>query len=1285
MRERISASPKGLALFVTLVAFAALTLTGSAVANDDDAAVQSERLVEVTVPNRAALDDLVGAGYDLGESVRHNDDGTITVLVYGNDDEFAAIAAAGNTVGTTLEDENTWRARLAERQEAIDAAERAANAAQYGSASSASGKGGLRSLAAATEVTVQRVDYYESYAGRFLSVEAFDAATNGTGTTGPTLAVSYSSDGVTYSTASNMSRYIDSDPTPDVYLYHRVTIRLSGLGSSAPRPTTVRVATSTAGVAPVEAQVNVWNGGSVPPYAASFQSHFFDHYMDPTEGKARIQQLAATYPNITELVNTPAPTNGYRRKAMGTFAYTSTTLSAASAVGATNIKVASVTGLTVGQSITVDPQGANPETVTITTVGTTGAGGTGVTFTPALAFAHASGAQVTTGSVALNGTPANTTSAVVFFSDAWDDNAVQVEFLRPGAANSPLSIATTGKKITVNLASNASGGLSSTAAQVVAAINADPAASVLVDAMTWAGNAGAGIVQPRPLINLSDFLNAPASVARAPFEIQALRIGTHRDGSKVGVFIYCEEHAREWVTPLVCLETANRLVANYGTDPVTTELVDNLDIFIIPTINPDGSHYSFYDSSGQRKNMMDYCPVTGTSGMPPTRSSWGVDNNRNFSVGSRFDGYFGADGNCTGETYSGPSELSEPENQSEISIPARFPNIKFSMNVHSSGGLFMWSPAAYTGAGRVALPYPNIGIEGYFWDTAARVLDRIKQYRGNVIDPQQTGPVVDVLYSAAGNSSDEMYYKFGLISYDFEVGNTRLATTLSAASAAGATNVKVASVAGFSVGAQIVVDSRHTVPGEPTPPVAETRTITAVGTAGAGGTGITVSDPLTFAHPSGAEVLGGTATMGSGFMPNYTTEGQHEAMEFAAGNYGILERALAYSRDHEAPVVDTTPAGPAASKTPIDVTFKWVNEPSVIHYTLDGTNPDFSSPTWNAQGPRRPGEIFTFDHTTTVKWIATDAAGNTSALRSARYAVETDPPETSVHLTPAAQGGYYRNPTVSFVADDDFDGGGAGIASTKYSLDGGAEQTYSAPFQVTGDGHHTLTFHSVDLAGNVEADQTVTFEVDATGPVITLTKPASGDQYLLNSAQTASFSCLDALAGLFSCDGTVANGAALDTTTVGFHSFTVSASDVAGNTSSKTVQYNVYWPFSGFGPPLGSKTSAKAGSTIPLKFNLGGDRGLDIFAAHYPTSVPVSCTSPRALVKKIKAQKSRWVKTKRKRALAKPGTFSSLTYSAGNMQYHLNWTTEAEWTGTCRLLVLGFTDNTFNTQFFDFR
>jgi hypothetical protein len=77
------------------------------------------------------------------------------------------------------------------------------------------------------------------------------------------------------------------------------------------------------------------------------------------------------------------------------FRTTQTTLSTAANAGDTNVKVGSVTSMVAGNTLTIDATGANPETVTITTVGTSGAGGTGVTFTPALAFAHASGAIVT--------------------------------------------------------------------------------------------------------------------------------------------------------------------------------------------------------------------------------------------------------------------------------------------------------------------------------------------------------------------------------------------------------------------------------------------------------------------------------------------------------------------------------------------------------------------------------------------------------------------------------------------------------------------------------------------------------------------------------------------------------------------------------------------------------------------------------------------------------------------------------------------------------------------------
>jgi hypothetical protein len=68
-------------------------------------------------------------------------------------------------------------------------------------------------------------------------------------------------------------------------------------------------------------------------------------------------------------------------------------LAAASAAGATNIKVASVSPFFVGQAITVDI-GGNAENDTVSAVGTSGATGTGLTLGSALANAHASGAKV---------------------------------------------------------------------------------------------------------------------------------------------------------------------------------------------------------------------------------------------------------------------------------------------------------------------------------------------------------------------------------------------------------------------------------------------------------------------------------------------------------------------------------------------------------------------------------------------------------------------------------------------------------------------------------------------------------------------------------------------------------------------------------------------------------------------------------------------------------------------------------------------------------------------------
>lgn len=600
------------------------------------------------------------------------------------------------------------------------------------------------------------------------------------------------------------------------------------------------------------------------------------------------------------------------------------------------------------------------------------------------------------GATGTGSAPTDASRAVLLLSNAYGHeggNDVQAEFLLGVPPPTSTTVTVAGSRITVNLA------LNTTAAQVVQAINADPAAGALVTAQTYGNNAGGGIVPPHALVNLDDFLNAPDSIPRGQFQPQAIRIGKHRDGSKVGVFLYCQQHAREWVTPLTCVETAERLLRNYAIDPGTQELVDNLDVFIIPSYNPDGSLYSFYDFASQRKNLTRYCALTATNGMPSSRNSWGVDLNRNNTVGTLFDGYSGASSSCTSAVFAGPSELSEPENQNERWIIDTFDNIRFSNNIHSYGGYFMWAPGAYVSSGRVTLPAPNIGVEGYFFEGAKQILSRIEEYRGTVILPSRTGPVADVLYSAAGNSADEQWYRKDIIAYSFETGAD-----------------------------------------------------------------LFTSDAI------------GTSQSAVGFMPNYESEGQHEAMEFAAGNYGLLETALAYANDNEPPVAEVTPNG-ALSGTPIDATFSWVNEPSVIHYTLDGSTPTTDSPTWEGRGPRQPGEWLRFEQTTTLKWIAVDIRGNQSEVGSARFVIDTVPPTTSATLSSQRSEGVYVNPTITLEATDDVEDGGAGVDYSEYRLDGGEWTIYAEPFSVGDPGDHILEYRSADLAGNIEETRSLAFNV----------------------------------------------------------------------------------------------------------------------------------------------------------------------------------------------------------------
>jgi hypothetical protein len=119
-------------------------------------------------------------------------------------------------------------------------------------------------------------------------------------------------------------------------------------------------------------------------------------------------------------------------------------------------------------------------------------------------------------------------------------------------------------------------------------------------------------------------------------------------------------------------------------------------------------------------------------------------------------------------------------------------------------------------------------------------------------------------------------------------------------------------------------------------------------------------------------------------------------------------------------------------------------------------------------------------------------------------------------------------------------------------------------------------------------------KVDKKAPLITITSPMAGT-YLLNQAVSTSYACTDGGSGVASCTDTTANGSSLDTASIGGKTFSVNATDNAGNSSTPTtVNYTV-----GFGiQVLFDQTKAhKSSSTVPIKIRLVDANGMNISSA----------------------------------------------------------------------------------------
>jgi Tol biopolymer transport system component len=96
--------------------------------------------------------------------------------------------------------------------------------------------------------------------------------------------------------------------------------------------------------------------------------------------------------------------------------------------------------------------------------------------------------------------------------------------------------------------------------------------------------------------------------------------------------------------------------------------------------------------------------------------------------------------------------------------------------------------------------------------------------------------------------------------------------------------------------------------------------------------------------------------------------------------------------------------------------------------------------------------------------------------------------------------------------------------------------------------------------------------------------------------------------------------------------------------------------------------SVRAGSSVPLKFGLGGNYGLGVLAAEFPKSRTIGCDG-----------EAPWG------ALTSTQATKPLSYDTGTGIYSYTWQTERAWRGTCRQFVLKLDDHTYQRANFSFR
>ncbi len=225
------------------------------------------------------------------------------------------------------------------------------------------------------------------------------------------------------------------------------------------------------------------------------------------------------------------------------------------------------------------------------------------------------------------------------------------------------------------------------------------------------------------------------------------------------------------------------------------------------------------------------------------------------------------------------------------------------------------------------------------------------------------------------------------------------------------------------------------------------------------------------------------------------------------------------------------------------------------------------------------------------------------------------PPDASIEA-PASGGTYAQGAVVTTKFSCTEGEGGPGLDSCADS-NGGSGTSGVLETSTLGRHTYTVTAKSKDgQTGTASIDYTV---VEALPPKASVESPASGGTYLPGAVVTTKFSCTEGEGGpgLDSCadsNGGSGTSGVLETSTLGRHTYTVTAKSKDGQTGTASIDYTVVGCTSNSGTLTLSPglTDTATVQTVEIKGTLTGCAGEPFtevkFAALLTTAGPVSCS-----------------------------------------------------------------------------